>query len=1447
MSDIDLLLAVADAATVRRTATDPQSPSLYQERLWRAHCAAPTTAYSVPCVFDLDGGDSDAVLAAILAVLASHDVFATRIVDAEGSGFALESVGPILPEVSVVDSVDVATEQLLQRGWSSGPLVRVALFREERRADRLAMVFHHAVIDGHSVSLLIADIARELAEPGRSSALRRPRYLDVARVRRSSASWWSDYLSTVPYREVWRPSEPGDSVVSRGDVDAGRRDAASWLTAVAVALARLLGSSVLCLSVPLANRRELEEFDVVGPLVSTVPLVVELGDDDNLGRVQHRVEAVLDSAGLHADVDLSGVVADLRRDDPEFFLPTEIFVNIQTVERSEIALGDAIARPVAVHTGEMKAALTVSVSATGSPEVQIESALPGWSPVTHDGFRDVLAAVLEADPSTSLSRLAIGLVGAPVSRAAIESSILEPLLSPTDTDAVALMAPDRVLTRGELAREIHARTAILIRHGVRPGGAVLLSVERDHTFVTWAAAIMALGAAYVPVDTRHGTARMSSIAAQSNASVAVLADMTDAPVDLDVIDRAAGVSGIAFTSVDLPNLVPDLPAYVIFTSGTTGAPKGVPVTHANLLSLRDATVSILGPNDIVSAVHAFTFDFSVWEIWTALARGAQVVIYDEDVSRDPFELALRLSQDRVSVVSLTNSAFGSLIAARPSVPSLRRVVLGGEQVSSAYVRQWFDAVDHPATDVEVINMLGATETTVHTTVRVVTAADLAASAVQVGEPLEHLDVVVVDAVGRALPRGVEGQITVRGGGLALGYLGRGRLTASRFVPDPFTDALPGSRLYLTGDKGQWLATGELHVDGRIDAQVKVRGHRIETAGVEAVLEQLPGVRRACVVAHENRLLAFVDAEDGCPDLYVGAGAVLAAYEVPDRITRVREFPVTVNGKLDRRVESLAAAALPPESMGEGREPASSREWFERALTDALGIEACDSSRSFLANGGDSILAVRLVGDVRSRGIELSIGDVLGASSIEELAATVAHRGPWIKPEDQRQLPFSMIDAEVRDGLPYDISDAYPLSAAQEGMLFHIRADSEVGVYHNTVSVRIRGGLDPLAFRVALADTVRRHEVLRTSVDEWSAAEPLQLVHRHVSTPLAVVTVSAGSDADAAIDDVVSQERSRPFDLDRAPLFRITLVRIAPGEDQLIISDSHLVLDGWSWTSTLAEVVDRHNALRRRETDYDSNYPSIPVKFVDFVAAERHARTSGSAARAWAEHLRGVRPRRVTDVRTAGERAVERIELDADVLRARAQGAGVSIRHLAMAVHVHALAEVFGDRELVTGVTANGRLEREGGIDARGMFLNMLPLQLRASTDPVATAEECARVEAALMPHRLLPNVDITSAVGKGPLFDFGFNFVRFHRLSEIEKTHTFGSKDSDSHFSQEDTDFALMATFSIHPPEHRLALMLIVDTARVSPPRHRRIIQAYRDALAGAARADGADRGDISS
>ncbi len=1462
-TELEKLLAASGAEPGADPAggTGPTPLSVYQDRIWRAHLVAGSAAYAVPCVFDLVGDvDTARVVTAACAVIATEPQL-TGSVAADGDGFRLmPGTGELAVEHLDVADPDAAATEFLARPFATGvPLTRLAVIRAAGHPDRVAIAFHHVVMDGAAMAVFVNDLRGEVQTPGSAALVPRSRYHDVARVRPDADAWWDRRLRARLDGEPWAPDpDAGHALVTSGsagdpqDGAAGTvRSTAMWLTAIALTLARVTGHSAQCFAVPLANRCELEDFDALGPLVNTVPLFVDVDDAQPVGELLEDVERELSAAIAHSATDLGAVSEAIRAEHPTFHVPMNVLVNLQSVAHGDVPLGGGVARPVSVHSGAVKGALTVSVNTTGG-DVLIESALAGWTADTHVGLRAAFSAVLRAlaaDPQRPAGAVDIGVVGAPARRAPTSGSIIAEILERAghDPGRTAVTTPDGDLTWGELAAGTAAAARVLRDHGVRPGDAVLVATARGRDFVVWAGAVMVLGAAYVPVDPERGAARVASVAEQSGAQLGICAVPLPGVRTIDPVLPAAD-------AVPAPEPVTDaqLPAYVIFTSGTTGRPKGVPVTHANLLALQRATADLIGADDVVSAVHAFTFDFSVWEVWIALAQGARVVLYGDDVVRDPYELGDRLTADGVSVLSLTNTALGSLLTAigrdGGAVPTaVRRLILGGEAVAPRYVRAWWDLLGPRA---QVVNMLGATETTVHTTRRDVAPEDLDSPSVQVGGALDHLDVVVLDPAGRALPPGVTGEIAVRGAGVALGYLGRGALTAARFVPDPFPGVAPGARMYLTGDAGRWLGAGRLLCQGRLDGQVKVRGHRIETAGVEAVLTRHPRVLRACVVAHDDLLHAFVEFAPGTDpaELRAHAAATLAEYEVPDRVHGVHSFPMTVNGKVDRDPEKLLAAVHAPARDAHGG-------GLVTAISEVLGGEPVDPALSFLANGGDSITAVRLVGELRDRGVRISVGEVLSAPSVQALC-TADRAAVETEGDDAAVGRFAMIPDDVRDGLPFDVSDAYPLSAAQEGMLFHIRADPELGVYHNTVSVRIRGGLDPAAFRVALADTMRRHDVLRTAVDELRHDEPLQLVHRDVPAPLTVVAAPPG-DAERVIAEIVAGERVTPFDLDRAPLFRITLVRVAPGEDQLIISDCHVILDGWSWTSTLAEVVTRHNALVRRDGDYDRTLaPDVRVRFADFVALERRTRADGTAAQAWGEHLRGARPWSVADVRAdtgAAGRRVGRAHVPitaetAERLAVRARDEGVSLRHLAMAVSVRAIGAVLGNTagaptdEVLTGITANGRLERAGGTDVRGMFLNMVPLRFPTADDAGDQARACARVEAAMAAHRRLPNIDIAQLVGRGPLFDFGFNFVQFQRLKEIEESHRFGTTEADSHFSQEDTDLALMATFSVHPPEHRLALMLIADESRVSASRRSRLAASYAAALDWAAGGPGGRR-----
>ncbi|MCM6778423.1 condensation domain-containing protein [Nocardia sp. CDC159] len=1517
-SALEALLRVSGGPSTRTIGSDGPAPlSSYQERIWRGHLAGTGSRYTVPCVFDVPGRiDHQRVVDAVCAVVDTNPILRSTIVSTEHGHVMVPLDGSCTPEhVATAGDIERATLDFVSRPFAAdrpGWLVRVGVLAHGDATRRIAVVFHHVVIDGVSMSLFLSDVLREFQAPGTAASTPRPRYRDVvgARDDTDATQWWYAHLRSRAEARVWNAEEHGrgEATVSREHLAPSARDAAAkvagrhgvhevsvWLAATALVLSRMLRSESFRFWVPFANRSELDEFDAIGPFVNTVPVHVEVSARESLADLLARIDAAMASMLTHSNAPIGEVVERIRESVPSYWPVDDLYFNFQSADRSGLRIDDAVLRPVPVHTGETKGALTVSLQVGGDrAECQTESALAGWDRSTHAGLRGALVtalATMAADIDRRTADVEVGLVGAPLVRRARSMSSITEVIRARATerpDEVSLVAPDATLTWRELIAGIDARAALLAEAGVRRGDHVLVSAERDQFFVQWAGAVMALGAAYVPVDVARVGARLASIVDRCAATVAIVpADHARVMTGLGLraVDRASAAPagrGRAKGSV-VPAVGAAAPAYAIFTSGTTGRPKGVPVTHGNVLALVEATGELIGPGDVVSCLHSFTFDYSVWELWCALAHGARVVLFDAATIRDPFVLAEAIGAAGVSVLSLTNTAYGALLTAcehsAAAVTAIgrtvRRVVLGGEAVTPAYVTAWRERFGARC---EIVNMLGATETTVHTTRGAVTEAG-DSGIVPVGRALDHLDVVVVDPDGHALPMGCDGEIAVRGHGVAVGYLRQGGLTAARFVPDPFAGAGPGDRMYLTGDLGRWQAidgVAALLCRGRLDNQVKVRGHRIELDGVERVLESAEMVQRSCVVAAEGALIAFVEfvpdtgaapdaatVDSGLATVRAHAVAHLARYEIPDQIYAVRAFPYTANGKLDRRLDRLRSVAL---AASIGREAsAGGTDAFTAALRQVFGGDrTVDIRKSFLANGGDSITAVQFVGELRGAGIRLSVGDLLATDSLQTLRETVlagevpesglSAGEPTTAPDGtgwHRVERFELVDAAVRDLLPYDAADAYPLSAAQEGMLFHIRLDDEVGVYHNTVSIRIRGTLDPRAFRVALADTVRRHDVLRTAIDDEIAAEPLQIVYREVAPPFRFIDARDSDDIGALLDRLVAEERRTAFDLSTPPLFRMVLVRVGRAENQLIISDNHIILDGWSWTSTLAEIIARHNALCRRDPDYDTTpVADNSVRFADFIAAERTARRSQTSRAAWQRHLETVTPRSIADIRGGSGRDVHRTPIPIDhhtatAFARAARSARVSLRHMAMAVHFLVLADVFGDNDVVSGITANGRLELPGGIETRGMFLNMVPRRLVVTGDPVAVARDCARVDAAMAPHRRVPNIDIQQLVGRGPLFDFGFNFVQFHRLAEVERTHRFGTS-ADPHYSREDTDYALMATFSVHPPEHSLALMLVADRVRISAERLDLLRELYSTTIAavvGVGRDEGASEG----
>ena len=537
---------------------------------------------------------------------------------------------------------------------------------------------------------------------------------------------------------------------------------------------------------------------------------------------------------------------------------------------------------------------------------------------------------------------------------------------------VAQLQPDAIALRHDTSRvtyaELDSRSSALARRlvgaGVRVGDRVGVCLAPSIGLIVALLAAMKCGAAYVPLDPEYPEERLKFIA--DDANIAALISDSDILPGFGRL-RVQPARGGGEEAVNLPHVPQETTAYIIYTSGSTGRPKGVMIPHRNVVALLRATAQTLGlcSGDIWSAFHTFAFDFSVWEIWGALLTGGQLVIVPRWSVRDPEEFLRLLAAARVTVLSQTPSAFSQLAALAGRSRNqlkVRLLVFGGELLDARILGDWFACLP----DCRVENMYGITETTVHATMRTLTARDAASGCRSAGRPLPGWEIFVVDESGHPLPPEEAGEICVAGAGLADGYLGLPGLTAEYFVPDRISPH-PGRRMYRSGDIGRMNANGELECLGRIDEQVKIRGHRIELGEIRAILQRAPDVAAAAVVVNKDaadgtaRIDAYVAAQahpNPLPGLRALLHSQLPHYMLPTSISRLDELPLTPNGKLDAPALPAPPAADGPESAArhqplDPRSAALARMW-----SDLLGTWP-RPNESFFELGGNSLLMMRL--------------------------------------------------------------------------------------------------------------------------------------------------------------------------------------------------------------------------------------------------------------------------------------------------------------------------------------------------------------------------------------------------------------------------------------------------------------------------------------------------------
>ncbi|MEX2974413.1 amino acid adenylation domain-containing protein, partial [Streptomyces sp. C184] len=1340
-----------------------------QESLWLAQRLTPDLPNNVAVIWDVDGEIDEALLRRALRTVLTEastvlvnfrEKYGTLRQVARGPG-AWEPFGiDVSAETDPDSAARARVADLAARSFDleHDVLFRAGLITLGERRSFLVLLFHHTVTDAFGAlsvfSRRVAEVYTALKKrvPAAEWPCADPAALHEWDVRyRASerfaddAEFWRGYLADAP-QPVRLPGGPAGKVSGTGDhtVRIPKREADEWarvaemldatLTTLLTASAAVFFRSLCDRPEPLftltVNNRLRTTRHTPGVLSNMVPIRMGVPVSDTFADIVAAAESAKTSVFRHANHQISdiqrgvGLAGSVRS-------PFGAIVNvIPFVEGLDFAGSGA---HFAGGSFGLVDELRISTYFDGRPDSDLhiridapaafyaESDLPAFCDRLVNTIRAVVADPLAPVGSINLmdrperdwllrefNDTAVPLPDATIPELYERQAAATP-------EATAVVFGDASLTYRELETRANRLAHELLQHGVTPESVVAVAVSRSADVVVAMLGVYKTGAMYLPIDPEYPSRRLDYVLSDARPRVLVvdetggqvLADERTPRVHIDVTrDTTAWRDHAPRTG-----LRPENVAYLMYTSGSTGAPKGVAITHRNLVALFAGTEPRcrFGPDDVWSWCHSQAFDVSMWEVWGALLHGGRVVVVPWDVVRSPDALWRLLRDTGVTILSQTPSAFYELAANRPADTaglSLRMVVFAGEALDPARLRGWYpgEMADPPV----LVNMYGITETTVHVTYLEMLAEFADRPNGPIGVPIGNLNLYVLGPGLTPVPPGTVGELYVAGAGIGRGYQARAGLTSERFVANPFGP--PGTRMYRSGDLARWGDDGRLEFMGRADHQVKIRGFRIEPAEIEVTLERHPGVSQAAVIARDGRgtggkqLVAYVvpqaargigggDAVDfragvDPGELRAFVSGRLPKYMVPAAFVVLDRLPLTTNGKLDRK-----ALPEPEFTVGLYRGPRTAAEQIlAEVYAEVLGVDSVGIDDDFFTVGGDSIRSIHVVSRARERGLRFSPRDVFECRTVAELADVISDRTPGNTALEELEgggtghlplLPMARFTAELGPGFA--------------GFAQWIALEAPVGV-------------DRTALAEAIGALLDHHDVLR------SRLEPDGL---YVAPPGSV-----------SADDLIHQVDQReqiPAGLGAARALLDpaagTMMRFvwcdpgAGGRGRLLVVAHHLVVDGVSWRILVGDLATAWSRIRAGQP------PALPA-----VA---------TSMRRWAHALRAEAARREHEL----PQWLDIVTSDGPPLGSRPVDPAVDVTSMARTVRVELPADVTSALLTTLPTTFRGRVD-DGLLAA---LMTALVRWRRARGVPGTTA--VIRLEGHGREEDVVPGADLSRTVG----------------------------------------------------------------------------------------------------
>ncbi len=1086
---------------------------------------------------------------------------------------------------------------------------------------------HHIIMDGLSIQIFTSQIAKYYYEMHNETEegeiknsyvqflANEQTYLNSSRFQKDQKFWLEEFktlpsvtglkpyntyqVSTKASRETFILSEHLKRKIEKFSEDYKFSLYTLFVAAFSLSMYRWTSSLDIALGMAYGNRMTKMERELIGMMVSTVPLRMDIDPEEEvlsfIGRVSRKQSKSLRHQKYPFDLLLKQINKE-NNSNVRLFGTT-----IDYRDRDES--GDSLWIPNREEVQDFAVHIENLID-IDSLHVHIDYREELFSKEEIKRFFNVMLAIIEntfENPKQKVAEIEI------ISDEDKRKSLVEfnnPKLDfpPQVTihelfEQQAMICPNAIAVtyeRGKVTyRELNERANQLAHYlqkkGVGPDTLVGLCVERSLEMIVGILGILKAGGAYVPLDPTYPEQRLQYILEDASIQLFVtqegLKQLKWLPENIKSICLDRERDKIEQESKTLP--VSDVSsqnlAYVIYTSGSTGNPKGVMIEHHNVIRLFKSTDCWYQFNekDTWTLFHSYAFDFSVWEIWGALLYGGKLVVVPYWISRSPKDFYQLLIEEEVTVLNQTPSAFRQLIQVceqedKNKNLQLRYVIFGGETLEPISLLPWFQMYGDK--EPQLINMYGITETTVHVTYYPITQDDVQhASRSNIGKRIPDLEVYILDAYQQPVPIGVDGELYIGGAGLARGYLNRPELTAERFIPHSFSSD-PKARLYRTGDLARYLPDGNLDYRGRIDHQVKIRGFRIEIGEIESTLNVYASIKEAVVIVREDqlgdkRLVAYVVGDGNVGEWREYLKAKLPSYMVPSGFVTMEAIPLTANGKVDR--ESLPM----PDEKQINSECVAPRNSNEKILAtiwkQVLGVKKVGIYDNFFEIGGDSILSIQIISQASQVGLKLTPKQMFECPTIAELA----------------QVAIETQGVQAEQGI---VTGDVPLTPIQ--YWFFEQEHPRPEHWNQSMLLRVKERLDVKLLEGAILNLLKHHDALRFRYEQLPNGTWRQ--RNEGTNEQSVLHVIKRKKANEQVWNKIIQEEMNinqaSFNLVTGPLMRVVYFEdTLTGNDLLFWVIHHLVVDGVSWRILLEDLQAVYNQMKQDQE------VSLPAKSTSF--------------------------------------------------------------------------------------------------------------------------------------------------------------------------------------------------------------------------------------------------------